>query len=72
MRYCDTNIPTLDKIYYLVKRVDYVLLGSQPILNDEELFWPMYGDLCDIVSNQMSTVFGESGEEEFLIDDESR
>ncbi len=51
MRYCDANVPTMDKVYYLVKRVEYALLSSQPILNDEELFGPMYGALCEGVSN---------------------
>ncbi len=71
MRDRDANVPAIKKMYYLMKRVDYILLSSQPILNDEELFGPMYGVLCGGVSNELSTVFGESGEEEFLIDNES-
>ncbi len=43
MRYCDANVPIIDKTSYLVKRVGYALLRSQPILNDEGLFGPMYG-----------------------------
>ena len=62
----------MDKIYWLVKRVDYALLSSQPILNDAWLFGPMNGALCDQVNNELTTVFGEFGEEEFLIDDELR
>ncbi len=31
MRYCDANILTMDKIYYLMKRVDHALLSSQSI-----------------------------------------
>ncbi len=72
MRYCDANVPTMDKIYYLVKRVDYALLSSQSILNDEKLFGSMNGDLCEGVRDKLKTVFGESGEEEFQIDDELR
>ncbi len=72
MRYCDANLPTMEKIYYLVKRGDCALLSSQPILNDEGLVEPMYRALCGGVSNELSTVFGKSGEEEFLNDDESR
>ncbi len=72
LRYCDAKIPAMDKIYYLVKRVDYALLSSQPLLNDEELFGPMYGALCKGIGDELSTVFGESEEEEFLNDDESR
>ncbi len=52
--------------------MDYALLSSQPILNDEELFGPMYGALCEGVSNELSAVFGESGEKEYLCEDESR
>ncbi len=69
MRYFNANIPIMDKIYYLVKRVDYALLSSQPNLNDEGMFGPMNGAIFDGVSNELSTVFGESGEEEFPIDD---
>ncbi len=72
MIYYDANVPTMDMIYYLVKRVYYALLRSQPILTDKELFGPMNGALCDGVSNELSTVFGESGEEEFQIYDELR
>ncbi len=50
----------------------YALLSSQPILNDEQLFAPMYGALHDEVNNALNTVFQEYGEKEFLIDDESR
>ncbi len=72
MRYYDANVPAMDKIYYLVKRVDYALLSSQPIFNDEGLFGTMNVALCDGVSNELSTVFGESGVKEFRCDDESR
>ncbi len=54
-----------------MKRVDYALLSSQSILNDEGLFGSMYGDLCEGVSDELSTVFGESGEE-LQIDKELR
>ncbi len=49
--------------------MDYALLSSQPILNDVGLFGPMYGALCDGVSNELSTFFGESGEKEFQSND---
>ncbi len=32
----------------------------------------MYGDLCEGVCDELSTVFGQSGEEEFQIDKEIR
>ncbi len=55
LRYCDAKIPAMDKIYYLVKRVDYALLSSQPFLTDEELFGPMNGELCDGVNDEFGT-----------------
>ncbi len=69
MRYCDANVPAMDKIYYLVKRVDYALLSSQPMLNDEELFGPLYRATCEGVINEL---LGEVGEKEFLFEDETR
>ncbi len=68
IRYCDANIPTINKIYFLVKRVDYALLSSQSISNDEGLL--MHGALCDGVNDKLDTVFGEFGEEGFPSDNE--
>ncbi len=62
----------MDEKYYLIKKVYYALLSSQPILNDEELFDSMSSALCDGVSNKLSVVFGKSKEEEFISDDKSR
>ncbi len=62
LRYCDANIPVLDKKYYLAKRVDYALLNSQTILNDEGLFGSMSNALCDRVNKETSTVFENSEE----------
>ncbi len=50
-----------------MKQVDYALLSSQPILNNEGLFGPMNGALCDGVS----TVFVEFGELELPYDGQS-
>ncbi len=58
LRLCDANILAKDKIYHLVKRVDYTLLSSLTIEKDESLFKPRSGALCNGVSEEMSTVFG--------------
>ncbi len=55
MSYCDAIIPPMGKKHYFVKTVDYALLSSQPISNDEGLFGSMSGALCDGMSNKMST-----------------
>ncbi len=70
MRYCDANIPVMDKIFCLVKRVDYALLSSQPIINDEGSFGQMNGALCG-VSSKLSTASSKS-KEEFLSNDQLR
>ncbi len=56
----------MDKIYYLVKRVNYALLISQTILNDRHLFGSMSG-ACNGLSKEMSVVFGMSQKEDYLI-----
>ncbi len=72
MRYCDTNIPAMDKKCCLVKRVDYAFLTSPSILNDKGLFEPMYGALCDGVNDKLGTVFGEFSDNEFPSNNESK
>ncbi len=72
MRNYDANIPTMEKINYLVKRADHALLSSQPILIDKGSFGSMNGEFCDGVNNKLGTHFGEFGGEEFPSHDESR
>ncbi len=38
LRYCDSNISARDKIIFLVKWVDYALLDSQLLLDDQDLY----------------------------------
>ncbi len=59
----------MDKIYSIVKRLNYALLSSQTILNDEGLFGSMSGVLCDGVNKEMSNVFGNSEEEDSFSDE---
>ncbi len=43
LRYCDSNIPIMDKIFFLVKQADGVLLDLQLLLDDQDLFGSMRG-----------------------------
>ncbi len=38
LRYCNSTVLFIGKIYYLVKRVDAAIDKSSSMLNDEELF----------------------------------
>ncbi len=38
LRYCDSNVPAMDKIFLLVKRADVAIENSLSMLNDEDLF----------------------------------
>ncbi len=37
-RYCDSNVPALDKTFFLVKRANAAIEESSSMLNDEVLF----------------------------------
>ncbi len=43
LRYCDSNIAAMDKIYYLVKQVDDALIDSQLLFDDQDLFGSIRG-----------------------------
>ncbi len=38
LRYCDSNIPTMDKLFHLVKRAEDAILSSTNDLDDETSF----------------------------------
>ncbi len=61
LRYCDSNVPAMDKIFFLVKRADAAIENSSSMLNDEELFG--CPDNCVITGCEkvLGEVFGESG-----------
>ncbi len=40
--YCDSNVPTMDKIYHLVKRAGDATLQSTKELDDEAIFAPCH------------------------------
>ncbi len=67
VQYHDANIPAMGNIYYLVKKVVYVLLSYQTILNHKGLF-----ALCIKLSKEMNTVIGNSEKEDCFSDEETR
>jgi hypothetical protein len=44
LRYCDLNMPCMDKIYYLSHRITVAIENSQDDLNDERLFGSLNTD----------------------------
>lgn len=67
LRYCDENVPALDKIYYFVCKADsaFALLHSY-------LYCPMAVTLNNGVYNEVSAVVGMVEEEEYCSDEDSR
>ncbi len=61
LRYCNPNVPALDKIYFLLKWADAAIDNSSSILNDEEMFG--CPDNCMITGSEeeLDEVFGERG-----------
>ncbi len=59
LRYCDSNVPGMDKIFFLVKRADAAIENLSSMLNDEELFGSP--DKCVITGceEELDEVFGE-------------
>ena len=63
LRYCDANVPSMDKIYYLSHRVTEALKKSTNDLSNKSLFLPLMDD--DGVAFENEEVFGtENGAEE--------
>ncbi len=63
LRYCDSNIPAMDKIYYLVKQADDALIDSQLLLDDQDLFGSMRGVVLSDCKEEWDEVFGETNTE---------
>ncbi len=59
LRSCDSNIPEMDKIYYLMKQAYEALLDSQFLLNDQDLFWSMRRVILSDCKEELDKVFGE-------------
>ncbi len=58
--YCDSDKPSIDKIFFLVQRVDNALLKSQTLLYDEEIFGLIKGVAVAECQDELAEVFGES------------
>ena len=63
LRYCDSNIPAMDKIYFLVKQADDALHDSQLILDDQDLFGSMRGVVLTNCDEELDEVFGDTNTE---------
>ena len=63
LRYCNSNIPAMDKIYFLVKRADEALQLSQILLDDQDLFGSMRGSSLHECIEEYNEVFGETNTE---------
>ncbi len=63
LRYCDSNIPAMDKIYYLVKRADDALHDLHLILDDQDLFGSMRGVMLSNCDEELDEVFGDTNTE---------
>ncbi len=63
LQYCDSNIPAMDKIYFLVKQADEALQASQILLDDQDLFGSMRGSSVQECMEEYNEVFGETNTE---------
>ena len=61
--YCESNIPGIDKIYFLVKQADEALQASQILLDDHDLFGSMRGSSVQECMEEYDEVFGETNTE---------
>ncbi len=62
--FCDSHKPAMDKIYYLVHHTTMAINKSIEILNDPELFGPLYlEDVPDDMADDSVQVFGDEAEE---------
>ncbi len=59
LQYCDSDKPSMDKIFFFVYWVNNALLKSQVLLNDEYLFGPMKGAVLVECKDELSEVFAE-------------
>lgn len=69
LRYCDSNEPMMDKVYYLTYRASEALKKSVPHLDDEGLFMNMMADseLEFTYQNEVEEVDGEEDNDERFV-----
>ena len=58
LRYCDSNIPCMDKIFFLCHRTTEAIKNSVEALDDVDLFGPMDGDDSGL-EIEASEVYGD-------------
>ncbi len=63
LRYCDSNVPAMEKIFSLVKRAHAAIENSSSLLNDEELFDCADSSSVSGCEEELDEVFGERGVE---------
>ena len=67
IRYSDSNIPAMDKLYYLLHRVTVALETSTEDLNDNDLFLALKDD--GGVAFEIKQVFGSDDNEDVVEED---
>ncbi len=63
LRYYNSNIPTMDKIFFLVKQADDALFDSQFLLDDPDQFGSMRGVILSDCEEELDEVVGETNTE---------
>ena len=63
LSYCDSYVPAMDKIFFLVKRADVAIENSSSMLNDKELFSCPDNCLITGCEEEFDKVFEERGVE---------
>ncbi len=58
--YCNSNIPAMDKIYFLLKQANEALLDSQKLLDDKDLFESTREVVSSDCDQELDEVFGET------------
>ena len=67
LRYSDSNIPAMEKLYYLSHQVTVALETSTEDLNDNELFLALEDDRG--VAFEIDQVFGSDNNEDVVEED---
>ncbi len=63
LTYCDSHIPAMDEINFLLKQVDEASIVSQLLLDDHNLFGSMRGVILSDCKEELDGVFGETNAE---------
>ncbi len=58
IRFCDTNKPAMDKIYYLCDRAENALLRSSSLLSNHSLFGCLEMEFIEGVDEKLEEILG--------------